>query len=156
VTAPTETLPPGVTRNTEPCWVLTYANGSEYESHDGVPHFRTAEDAQGLADTLADEDDPQAELPKPTALPAPCWQVMALCGYTLDEEEWLVCSETAELAAHAATGCDWKLTPIGWKCQDDHCDGCAEAIASAQEKRGPILLPVPVADGQEPLIGAGS
>lgn len=147
-------LPPGVTRNDLPCWVLVYANGSLYESHDGAPHLHSEESAQGLAAGLADEDDPAAEVPKPVQLPAPCFMVAALCGYLLDEEEWVVHSETAELAAEAGKAYEWRPVAGGLACSDSTCNGCWSAINAYERQHGPMPLPVPVAEGQEPLIGA--
>lgn len=152
MTTPTP-LPPGVTRNSEPCWVLVYADGKPYESHDGAPHFADAEDAQKCADDLRDEDDPD-ELPKPQVLPGPCHHVTTLCGYTLDEEEWIFHFDSAQEAFDTATkSYAWRFVGDGIACSEDAgCSNCDESAARREQGCGPVLLPVPVAVGQQPLI----
>jgi hypothetical protein len=147
-------LPPGVTRNTEPCWVLAYANGSEYEGHDG-PHFADADEAQGFADSvLADDEDPLVEVPKPAELAGPCYRVTSLCDYVFDEDdEGIQHFKSAVVAIETVTARAWEPTPIGFMCSTDCDNGCVAALAEYEREHGPILPPVPVADGQEPLIG---
>lgn len=148
MTTTTELLP-GVSRNDEPCWVLTYRNGLHYDYGEGVQHFDTAEEAVRYTEGGALE---------PEQLTDPCFHVFTFCGYALDEDdEGIFHFDTAKAAHDSAVAFNWRFVCDGFACPADFdCDNCEDSIARREQARGPLLPPVPVADGQESLIGGNT
>lgn len=145
------TLPPGVTPNTEPCWVLAYADGKRYTEDEGAPHYDTETDAQAHVERGLHPDEPTTATPAPVRLDSPCFEVATVCGYALDENDaHIEHFENAQAAYKAAVGTGFRPFGGGLACPAEwRCDECAEAIAE-YEREHPG--PVPVAEGQEPLI----
>jgi hypothetical protein len=141
------TLPPGITRNADPCWELRYPNGTSVDQDDRKPHFASAEEALREAKNFADDE---LGTPAPAPLPGICHMITAICGYVLDEaDDGIVHYSTAEKAARSARDADWALTPIGWQCRPDCDNGCVEAVARYELEHP---APVEIAEDQDPLF----
>jgi hypothetical protein len=144
--SPIAALPPGVSRNSRPCWVPVMPDGTAWESEDGVPHFGTQNGVQGYIDEVI-EDEPK---PVPAPMSTLCLNIRALCGYWFDEEdEGVVCFGSVEEITKVVKAWGWTQSAAGWSCSAD-CTECAEAVAAADTS----WAPVPIATGQQPLIGA--
>jgi hypothetical protein len=141
-------LPPGVSRNDQPCWVPVMPDGTRWETEYGEPHFGTRDGAQEYIDAVV-EDEPK---PVPVMLPTLCLNIRALCGYWFDEDdEGVVCFDSVEEITETVKSWGWTESPAGWSCTPD-CVECAEAVVAVD----PSWTPVPVTTDQLLLIAATS
>lgn len=119
-----------VTVNTEPCWIVTDADGSPTGFEDSEPHYATEDEANKVALDITSPGDPA---PVVKVLDHLCASATAACGYTYDEDDegvqhW---PDSADAFREYLTGtADWRtgtgetlLCPVAHRC--DECDAIA-------------------------------
>jgi hypothetical protein len=125
-----------ITTNTNPCWIVTKADGSPAGFEDSEPHFDTEAEACEAQATLTEEGEPPLVVKQLDNL---CSEAVTACGYRYDEDDegfqhWPDSAQEFQ---------DW-LTNLGYRldaggellCPVDHgCEEC-DAIVLRQYEAG--------------------
>jgi hypothetical protein len=123
----TRTMPAGITELDYTCWELRYDDDHEVHDGDGVPHFKTEDEAQNAVHHY--ERD-RVGRPNPRRRDQPCFIITAACGHLLDEDGGTpMHHDTAEEAAAVAKSYGWRPRGDGrLRCSADCDQGCNEPV----------------------------
>lgn len=137
--------PSGMFQLTAPCWTVLTADGEGAGFEGSAWHYETEDEARKALPGYQDEIGSRALVV--TEESGACWKALAVCGteYVYDENQSHFGSKTNLRDCLEDDRNGWQIHTDGSvTCDNETCGPC-------RPDTDPLLVPVPMVDGQQPL-----